>query len=194
MVEPVTGLILAGGKSTRMGGKDKALLHMDGTPMIATVITRLLPQFDEMLINNNRKLPAMRAFGYPVVADNVGEYPGPLAGVQAGLSKAATPLLACVPCDAPLLPADLVSRLQVALVDAAADIAVVRTASGLQPTFFVCRTHLAGSVARSLAAGVHALQEWMVSERCIQVPFEHERPFTNVNTPGDVDTYERGAA
>ena len=192
MVDPavkpagITGLILAGGKSTRMGGKDKALQPLNGRPMIQWVIERLRPQVATLLVNTNSDDATFAAWGYPVVADSIAGHRGPLAGLHAGMALAATPLLVCVPCDAPLLADDLVARLLAALTKADADVAVAKTPGSLQPTFFLCRNTLRRSIEEYLAEGRYALRRWMARQHCVEVDFPDELPFSNINTPPEL--------
>ena len=122
----ITGVILAGGRGSRMGGVDKGLQDLQGRPLVQWVLERLAPQVDSVLINANRNLPRYAGFGCPVLPDLIPDFAGPLAGLQAALAGAATPLVATVSCDSPLLPADLVRRLQEALAAADADLTVAR--------------------------------------------------------------------
>ena len=135
----ITGLVLAGGLGRRMGGVDKGLQLLDGRRLVERVIERLAPQVDTLVVNANRNLDAYAGLGYPVVADRIEGFAGPLAGIHAGLTACATPLLATAPCDAPFLPADLVARLRAALESQPSHIAVARTVDGLQPTFALMR-------------------------------------------------------
>ncbi len=184
--QQVTGLILAGGKSTRMGGSDKALMPLQGRPLIEWVIDRLLPQVDDLMVNTNSNDIRLATLGYPIVADLLAGHRGPLAGLHAGMAMAKTPLLACVPCDAPLLPDDLVVRLHSALTNIGADIAVARTPESLQPTFFLCRNTLARSIEDYLAEGKYALRHWMARQQCVEVDFAEEMAFCNINTPDEL--------
>lgn len=168
-----------------MGGIDKALLSLNGKPMIEWVATRLRPQVGTLLINTSYS--ALRDYGDELVSDAIADQPGPLAGLHAGLVAARTPLLVCAPCDAPLLPADLVLRLHAALVKDAADVAVARTARGLQPTFLLCRTTLATSIEKFLAGGGHAVHRWLAEQRHIEVMFDDETDFRNINTPQEAE-------
>ena len=104
----VTGVVLAGGQGSRMGGVDKGLQEFRGKPMAAHAIERLAPQVDEILINANRNPEAYARFGYRVIADEIEGFAGPLAGFERGLAHAAGELVVTVPCDSPFLPADLV--------------------------------------------------------------------------------------
>ena len=175
--------MLAGGKSSRMGGSDKALLPLQGRPMVAWVIERLRPQVDVLLVNSGNA--HLRDLGYALVADSIRDQPGPLAGLHAGLQACRTSLLVCAPCDAPLLPRDLVARLQAALpVDA--DIAVARTPRGLQPAFLLCRQAVVASIEPFLASGRRALHQWLATQRYVEVPFDDEAAFSNANTPEEL--------
>ncbi|HMX17345.1 MAG TPA: molybdenum cofactor guanylyltransferase, partial [Rhodocyclaceae bacterium] len=111
----VTGLVLAGGLGRRMGGADKGLLDYAGRALVAAAIERLRPQVGTLMVNANRNGEAYAAFGFPVLADAVAGFAGPLAGLQAGLAACTTPLLVTVPCDSPDAPRDLVARLGAAL-------------------------------------------------------------------------------
>src|SRR6476620_9897823 len=111
MRSEVTGLILAGGQGSRMGGVDKGLQVFRGKPMVAHVIERFAPQVSEILINANRNPHEYERFGHRVIAYEIEGFAGPLAGFERGLAHAAHDLVVTVPCDSPFLPLDLVSRL-----------------------------------------------------------------------------------
>ncbi len=171
-----------------MGGRDKAQLPLNGRPMIEWVIDRFRHQVSKLILNTNSDDRALAALGYPIIVDAIAGYPGPLAGLHAGMMACSTqtPLLACVPCDAPLLPSDLVLRLHQDLTAAKADIAVVRTSNRLQPTFLLCRCMLGPSIENFLAEGGRAFHHWLARQHCIEVYFPDEATFDNVNTPQDM--------
>src|SRR5512136_1896599 len=128
----ITGLVLAGGRGMRMGGADKGWVVHDGAPLVTSVVQRVTPQVGTLLISANRNLDAYRALA-EVVTDAdaplaLEAFPGPLAGVLAGLTRAATAWVALAPCDAPSLPMDLVARLaaSVGAADAACPVAAGR--------------------------------------------------------------------
>lgn len=127
----ISGLVLAGGRGSRMGNVDKGLQPFRSSTMVEHVLARLRPQVGPVAISANRNLDAYRAFDAMVlpdeVADGVEPYPGPLAGLEAGLRHCATPYLLAVPCDSPFLPTDLASRLFAALQEADADVAYAAT-------------------------------------------------------------------
>src|SRR5438270_2629092 len=135
----VTGLVLAGGQGSRMGGVDKGLQPFRGKPMVAHVLERLAPQVGTILVNANRNADAYSAFGHRVIADEIEGFAGPLAGFERGLAHATTPLVVTVPCDSPFLPLDLVARLRRALDAGEAQLAVAKTSDQAHPVFSLMR-------------------------------------------------------
>ena len=126
--QDITGLVLAGGRGSRMGGVDKGLQKHQGMPLAMHAMLRLAPQVGHVMINANRNLGAYESMGVPVWPDALADYPGPLAGFLAGLEHCETPYLVTVPCDSPLFPEDLVDRLAQALAERDAEIAMARRA------------------------------------------------------------------
>ena len=188
----VTGIVLAGGQGRRMGGADKGLVALGGRPMVAHVLGRLAPQVDELLINANQNLDRYAAFGYPVVPDTVGGFAGPLAGLQAGLTRAACDHAATVPCDSPFLPVDLVARLVAALGAADAQLAVARTFDQPHPVFCVVRRDVLPHIEAFLAGGGRKIDAWYATLRVVEVPFDDEPDaFRNINTADELTDAER---
>ncbi|MBL8491927.1 MAG: molybdenum cofactor guanylyltransferase, partial [Rhodocyclaceae bacterium] len=168
----------------RMGGADKGLMDYAGRPLVAAAIERLSPQVDALLVNANRNAAAYAAYGHPVVADAVGGYAGPLAGLQAGLAACATPLLATVPCDSPRLPADLVARLRAGLEGRAdGELAVAAAGGRWQPVFLLCRRAVLPGLEEYLAAGGRRIEDWVRARRHAVVEFPDPAAFANINTP-----------
>jgi molybdopterin-guanine dinucleotide biosynthesis protein A len=185
--ERVSGVLLAGGQGSRMGGVDKGLVPLAGQPMAAHVLARLAPQVDEILINANRNTADWAAFGHPVVGDELAGYAGPLAGLHAALAHARHPLVLMVPCDSPFLPADLVARLGAALRAADAELAVAKTFDQPHPVFCLCRRALAGHLGDFLAAGGRRIDRWYASLKVVEVAFDDEEAaFRNINTPAEL--------
>src|SRR5215470_8057524 len=120
----VTGVVLAGGQGSRMGGVDKGLQVFREKPMVQHVIERFAPQVGELLINANRNAEVYARFGYRVIADEIEGFAGPLAGFERGLAHAKGELVVTAPCDSPFLAPDLVSRLREALEAKQAELAV----------------------------------------------------------------------
>ena len=182
----VSGLVLAGGQGRRMGCVDKGLQLLHGKPMIATVLERLAPQVDEIIVNANRNLERYRALGHPVVTDEISGFAGPLAGLHAGLSAAARPLVVTAPCDSPFLPADLVSRLKKFLENH--DLAVAKTGDQPHPVFALVRTHLKENLETFLAGGGRKIDAWYAPLKVIEVSFDDEADaFRNINTLEELD-------
>lgn len=168
-----------------MGGADKGLVGFCGRPMVAHVIERMAPQVDRLILSANRNEAAYAAFGLPVVSDRIENFPGPLAGVQAGLAACTTPLLATAPCDAPLLPTDIVERLHAALASDAM-VAVARTKQGSHPVFMLCRREVLPVLEQWLASGERSFGAWQREMAAVEVDFDDEAAFTNVNTPEEL--------
>jgi molybdopterin-guanine dinucleotide biosynthesis protein A len=187
--EQITGVVLAGGRGTRMGGADKGLVLFDGRPMVEHVIARLRPQVGSLFINANRNRDLYASFGYPVIADLVGGYLGPLAGIAAGLSAATTPFVVTAPCDSPLVAADLVARLGDALVREDAELAVADDGERQHPVFLLLRRELLPSLLAFLDAGERKIDRWFARHRVATASFRDEpEGFVNVN-----DAAERAA-
>lgn len=165
-----------------MGGVDKGLQLLQGRPLAAWVIERLAPQVDAVLINANQNADAYAGFGKAVVPDRIGGFVGPLAGLHAGLEACATPLLASVPCDAPRLPLDLVTRLAEGLANEGADVAVARAAGRLQPVFALMKRDVCAGLASFLAGDDRSVSGWLASLRLATVEFADAEAFANVNT------------
>ena len=182
MIE-VTGLVLAGGQGSRMGGVDKGLAPFRGRPMVAHVIERLAPQVGEILVNANRNPEAYAQFGHRVVADEIAGFAGPLAGFERGLAHASGELVATVPCDSPFLPADLVARLRAALDANGAELAVAKTGDQPHPVFCLMRRSVHASLAGFLASGQRKIDKWYAALRVTEVAFDDEADaFANINT------------
>lgn len=198
--EQITGLLLAGGRGTRMGGADKGLQTLHGEPLAAHVLKRLAPQTGALLISANRHPDVYAALGAPfgagIVADTLPEFPGPLAGLLAGLRTARSEYLLSAPCDTPWLPADLAARLAQALATNAADISTVTTADAdgnlsLHPVFALLRTGLADDLAAYLAAGERKVRAWYARHKTVEVVFTDERAFYNINSLQELADLER---
>ena len=178
----ITGVILAGGRGSRMGGVDKGLVLLRGAPMISHVVARLQPQVGALLINANRNLDRYLGLGFPVVPDQFNGFLGPLAGVTSGLLTATTPYVVTVPCDSPLLPLDLVARLAQALADEQAEIAVAHDGERAHPVFLLVRRELGADLLDFLGAGGRKIDQWFTRHRLAIADFRDSAPaFANVN-------------
>ncbi|EDZ98542.1 molybdopterin-guanine dinucleotide biosynthesis protein A [Burkholderia sp. H160] len=198
--EQITGLVLAGGRGTRMGGVDKGLQPLHGEALAAHVLRRLAPQTGPLMISANRHPDTYAALGAPyratLVADSLPDFPGPLAGMLAGLRAAGTEYLLSAPCDSPWLPTDLAARLAHALEANHADIATVTTVdargeTSLHPVFALMRTDLADDLAEFLAAGERKVRAWYARHTTVEVVFTDERAFYNANSLQELADLER---
>jgi molybdopterin-guanine dinucleotide biosynthesis protein A len=189
--DDIAGLILAGGLGQRLGGVDKGLQPWRGLPLVDHALARLAPQVREVAISANRNAAIYATRVARVLADESDDFPGPLAGILAGLRAAPAPWLAVVPCDSPRLPLDLVARLAQGLGGAAG--AVVQRDHGaagrrLEPVCCLLSASLADDLARYLADGGRKVEGW-VARHAAPVLFDRAddaAAFANVNTPADL--------
>jgi len=193
----ITGLILAGGRGSRMGGVDKGLQSYNGLPMALHTLTRLQigGSVGQVMINANRNLAAYESFGAAVWPDVLADYAGPLAGFLTGLERCETPYLVTVPCDTPRLPIDLVPRLVRAMQDQDAEIAMAAApeagAEGQlqlrpQPVFCLLRVSLLESLVAFTHEGGRKIDAWTARHNTVLTPFDlpgdDPRAFFNANT------------
>lgn len=198
--QDVTGLVLAGGRGSRMGGVDKGLQNFQGMPLALHAVMRLGPQVGNLMVNANRNLAAYESMGVPVWPDATTEFPGPLAGFLVGLERCETPYLVTVPCDSPQFPLDLVVRLAAALVAEGADlaVAVTREADGTlqpHPVFCLMKASLMESLVQFMAQGQRRIDRWTGQHACAQVLFDDEGDsagFFNANTLDELHRLARG--
>ena len=199
-----TGLVLAGGRGSRMGGVDKGLQPFDGVPLALHALRRLRLQLDDVAINANRHFDDYAAFGAPVWPDDVEGRPGPLAGFLSALVRCPTPWLLTVPCDTPRFPADLAERMTAALASSPdAEIVVAAApepdhdgviALRAQPVFCLLSRSLHDSLADFVARGGRKIDAWTARHRTVTVAFD--RPgddpdaFANANTLAELAALE----
>ncbi len=191
--ESVAGLVLAGGRSVRFGG-EKAVATFHGTPLLLWAVQRLRRASSSVAISVRRDTAAealARANGLPTLYDSPGDAAGPLSGVKAGLTWAASigaHLLAVSPCDAPLLPDDLFPRL---IAEAAGGAAMAETLEGRQPLCAVWPIAALSSVSAALQGGAHP-PTWRVLESlgARKVRFDPPEAFANLNTRDDLAAVE----
>ena len=192
----IAGIVLAGGRGSRMGGVDKGLQNHLGMPLAMHALLRLQPQVGATMINANRNLAAYESMGVPVWPDASADYPGPLAGVLVGLERCETPYLVTVPCDTPNFPLDLVERLARALDAEQADIAMAATRENgeltTQPVFLLLHTALLESLVRYLHAGERKIDRWTALHRCAIVEFDYAAAFFNANTVEELQRLQPG--
>jgi len=205
--ENITGLILAGGRGSRMGGVDKGLQNFNGIPLALHTLMRLGPQVETVMVNANRNLSAYESFGASVWPDASADFAGPLSGFLVGLERAETPYLLTVPCDTPRLPLDLAERLASALVREGADIAMAAapevkpdgsTEVRAQPVFCLLRIELSESLVVFTHAGGRKIDAWTAQHKTVLVPFDTPTDdplaFANINTLTELQALENAAS
>ena len=194
-MQDITGLILAGGRGSRMGGVDKGLQNHLGMPLAMHALMRLQGQVGHIMVNANRNLAAYESMGVPVWPDPMGDFPGPLAGWLAGLEQCETPYLLTVPCDTPLFPLDLAARLSQPLLAEDADIAMAATMEAgqvqVQPVFCLLKTSLIESLVAYLTSGQRKIDRWTAQHRCTTVVFDDAQAFFNANTAEELRSLQR---
>lgn len=200
----MTGLILAGGRGARMGGLDKGLQNFNGTPLALHALMRLQMQhgspLSDIMIVANRNLSAYESLGVQVWPDSTDGFAGPLAGFLTGMERCESEFLLTVPCDSPLFPLDLVQKLQDALEQENADIAVAaaKEEDGKvrpQPVFCLMRTRLLESLVKFMQSGGRKIDAWTSQHACVVVPFDapnaDPRAFFNANTLEELHRLEQ---
>ncbi len=191
----ITGLVLAGGRGSRMGGVDKGLQSHLGLPLALHALLRLQAQVGPVMLNANRNLAAYESMGAPVWPDPLPDHPGPLAGLLAGLEHCETEWLVSVPCDTPDFPLDLVQRLAAAAVAQDADIVMAATLDGgvqqVQPVFCLLKASLSESLIAFLQGGERKVMRWAAQHRLAEVLFDDAAAFFNANTVAELQQLQR---
>ncbi|MCC5519015.1 molybdenum cofactor guanylyltransferase MobA [Vibrio splendidus] len=181
-------VILAGGQASRMGGKDKGLVELNGSPLIQYVINKLSQQDVSITINANRNLDSYQAFA-PVVSDSFPDYPGPLGGIHAGLKNASTDWVGFVPCDSPQISDDLVERFCSAVKEDS-DILVAHDGEFKQPVFTLFHKHVLPKLEAFLERGDRKII--LLYKECVTeyVDFsDSPNCFVNLNTPEELTQF-----
>ncbi|MEM7019939.1 MAG: molybdenum cofactor guanylyltransferase MobA [Pseudomonadota bacterium] len=187
--QDISAVILAGGQARRLGGVDKGLVKLCGKPLILHVMNTLCGHIDKILISANRHLSQYTALQpHTVIPDNYGEYAGPLAGILSAMQQCPTPLLLVTPCDAPMLPAELVPRLYQAFCAQQADICIVHDGERLQPLFALMKCDLQKKLEIWLKNGGRKVLDWYQTNEISTVDFS-DMPdrFRNLNTWAALD-------
>ena len=198
-ISDITGMILAGGRGSRMGHVDKGLQAFRGSTMAEHVLQRLAPQVGTMAINANQNGETYASFNVPVWSDDLEGFEGPLAGLETGMRRCTTPLLATAPCDSPFLPDDLVERLLQALIDSDADLALAETLEAgddgamraqPQPVFALVNAGTLPELSAYLAGGGRRMDGWYKDIRVVRVRFDDASAFRNINTLQELQQFD----
>ena len=200
--EAIPGVLLAGGLARRMGGGDKPMRQIGGRTILERVIARLKPQCGELILNANGDPARFARFGLPVIPDTVENFPGPLAGILAALDWAAAhrpgvSIVLSAAADCPFLPRDLVARLNEALVNEAAQLAVAASGGQSHPVIGLWSVALRDELRHALVQeDVRKIDRWTARYKLATVtwPTKPLDPFFNANTMDDIAEAERLAA
>ncbi|MGA8436117.1 MAG: molybdenum cofactor guanylyltransferase MobA [Methyloceanibacter sp.] len=196
--ESVVGVLLAGGKSSRMGGGDKCLLPLAGKPMLTRIIDRLSPQVSDLVLNANGDVSRFAAFGLPIVEDRLGGQIGPLAGVHAGIewavaNRPGSRFVITGATDTPFFPTDLVARFLASLEGGEPKLLVARSEEGVHPVFGLWPVSLAPAIETSLTGGMRKVQAWVREHQAEEIFFPSREmggrkidPFFNLNRPEEL--------
>lgn len=191
-LESITGVLLAGGRAERMGGRDKGLLPLAGQPLIAYGVRRLRPQVAELLISANRHQEIYQTFGCRVISDDPAlRFRGPLAGILTAINAARTPYLLTAPCDSPFLPADYAQRMWAGLTSQNATVSVGFSEGCWQPVFALLPVALRDDLAEWLAMDRGGVGRWLQQYQPAPVEFaDCPALFCNANTPEELAQLE----
>lgn len=185
----VTGVVLAGGRATRMGGQDKGLIKLNGLPLFVHVINKLAPQVGDLAISANRNKEIYQTVGYPVLSDTLPDYPGPLAGMLSAMQRINAEWFLFCPCDTPNIPEDLAGRLW----EERGQYPAVWVNDGERdhPTVALVHRNLAPALENYLAAGERRVMVFLRESDGHAVSFTgQQHGFANVNSPEDLARWE----
>ena len=182
----ITAVILAGGQGRRMGGQDKGLIEFDGRSLVEILIEKLARQSVAITINANRNQPIYADFGYPVIADRLADYQGPLAGFASAMEAVDNAFILTLPCDSPLLVDDYVERFIASYRHDPAPIHVAFDGERLQPVHALISVDLRDSLQAFLERGERKIDRWYSQHSFRQADFSDcADMFRNINTPDD---------
>lgn len=185
---PISAIILAGGRGQRMQNRDKGLLHWRGRSLVQHCIARIQPQVDDIVLSCNRNLDNYERFGLTVVQDRLADFQGPLAGIHAALPACKSPLVFVCPCDCPLLPGDVVTKLWQALDVEKVSIAIAHDGKRAQSLVMLLRKSCANELEDHLQSGARSVQSWQRQQRFCYVDFSSQREaFANFNHSAELD-------
>lgn len=189
-ISTITGVVLAGGKASRMGGVDKGLQELNGIPLWQHVAQRLSKQVSTLAVSANKNLAIYQASGYPVYPDLLADFPGPLAGMLSVIQQCDAEWFLFCPCDTPFIPDCLAER----FVKQREAAAVVWAHDGERdhPTIALMHRKLMPELQNYLAAGERRVMFFMRQAGGHSVDFsEMKQAFININTLEQIDTMQR---
>jgi len=179
----ITGIILSGGRGSRMGGVDKGFVELDGQPLIAHAIAHLKPQVASIIISANRETERYAEYSYSVIRDTQDDYAGPLSGIASALFHARTRLAMIVPCDMPYLPSDLVARMYTKLEQEGVEVCMASDGKHLHPVVCLMKTSLLEELVHDVQSGECKTGHWMKQRTHVIEDFSDcPEAFVNINT------------
>lgn len=186
-----TGVILAGGQAQRMGGQDKGLIELNGSPMVQYVLDVIVPQVHKVIINANRNRDIYAHYGHEVIGDEFEGFCGPLAGMASSMRAVDTPFMLTAPCDSPFVPDDLAKRLYLQMIKKDADISVAHDGERIQPVFVLLKASLLDSMLAFLNKGGRKIDKWFEQHNLAVTDFS-DKPdtFININNRDDLSMIE----
>lgn len=189
----VTGVILAGGQGSRMGGLDKGLIEWQGRPLIEHLIAAFQTQLSSLVINANRNQAIYQSYGFPVISDQAPDYQGPLAGLATAMHTVETPYILTIPCDSFYLAPDFAARMLHVLNTSKADLVVAHDGEQLQPTYALVPIALLPNLEAFLTRGERQLRAWYQQQRMATVNCSDIAiMFQNINTPAHYQALQEG--
>lgn len=184
--EEIAILVLAGGRGSRMGGRDKGLIPVLGRPALDHLLARIRPQSTRIMISANRNLAQYARYGYPLVRDTLDGFAGPLAGIHAGLSACNTRYMLSVPVDAPLVSPDYLARMKQSLEGSDRPACAAEFEGQLEPVFCLAERDTASALETYLAAGRRSVHGWLEHIGATRVDFSDvPEQFINLNRAAD---------
>jgi molybdenum cofactor guanylyltransferase len=184
----ITAVILAGGQGSRMGGIDKGLVMYRDKPLVGHVIDAIRLQLDKIIVNANRSLDDYATFGFPVVADDLTGFQGPLAGFVAAMQAADSDYILTLPCDGPIVHEEYVEEMRRAMQRSEADIVVASDGEWMQPVYALIPCRLLDDLKQFLDSGERKIDRWYAQHQTMQLVFPAESGFfTNINTLQELD-------
>ena len=195
-IAELSGLILSGGRATRMQERDKGLVLFDQKPLVQHLIDRFGPQLESVSINCNRNFEQYQQFGCPLIRDQQSDFAGPLAGIEAGLLECNTDYLLILPCDMPLLPQHLIRQLWQPVADQISQketnlITVAHDGQRLQVLVMILARSCRPSILSYLAEGRHSVHGWLKAQTIQSVDFSDEQSsFINLNSETELADQE----
>lgn len=182
----ITAVILAGGRSSRMGGDDKGLIEFRGKPMIGYACDVVREKVGKILISANRNHGAYQTYG-EVVEDNLADFQGPLSGISSALNVCSTPYLLVLPCDSPLVTSELIDEIIMKMTASSAEICVAHDGQIMHATFALIRSNLGLNLDEFLASGERKMALWYRGQKLARVDVSnHLEVLTNINRVEDL--------